>query len=454
LSTRAAPLVTLTTARVVGYGAGDFAFNLFFTFSSLFLLYFYTDVLGLSATTAGLIIMTALIWEGATDPVVGVIANRTRSRWGRYRPYLLLGCVPLALSFVAMFIPTGLSGPALAGYAFATHLVFRTIYTLVNIPYIALSAQMTSDSLARGRLAGARMMFAIVCGLTLAATSLPLVTVLGGGPSGFFGLSLILATVAVAILLFCFAATREAPVNEGEVQPSLAGMAAAVRVNSPFLILLGATILGSTGYTMSSKAMLYYMKYVAGSEAAMTVGLTVSLAAAALSMIPWMMVTRRTSKRVVWLSGTAITGGVSLAIYLLAPTAGPLLWLLLGLGGIGNAAFVLTFWSMIPDTVEFGEWKSGTRAEGAIFGLVIFSQKVALGLGTGLIGLLLDQIGYRPNQPQDAATIEGIRAIFTLVPLTLGLCAGALIWFYPLDQRTHGELVRLINDRKNRATDP
>jgi GPH family glycoside/pentoside/hexuronide:cation symporter len=136
----------LSSGQVVGYGLGDFAFNLTFTFCSLFLLYFYTDVLGLSATTAGLIIMVALIWEGATDPVVGVIANRTRSRWGRYRPYLLLGCVPLAVSFVAMFVPWGLSGTALAVYAFVTHLLFRTVYTLVNIPYIALSAQMTTDS--------------------------------------------------------------------------------------------------------------------------------------------------------------------------------------------------------------------------------------------------------------------------------------------------------------------
>lgn len=441
----------LGKGRIVGYGMGDFAFNLFFTFCSLFLLYYYTDVLGIPASTAGLIIMAALVWEGATDPVMGVIANRTRSRWGRYRPYLLWGCVPLALAFVAMFVPTGLTGGPLALYALITHLVFRTLYTVINIPYIALSAQMTSDSLTRGHLAGTRMIFAILCGLSLAALSLPLAGWFGGGVQGFFGLSIVIAGLGMAILLGCFAVTREAVSGAETEHPTLAQMVLAVRINRPFLLLLGATVLGSIGYTMSGKVMLYYMKYYAGSEAAMTTGLTVSLGAAAISMVPWMVLTRRTSKRVVWLTGLAISSSVSLSIYLLAPTAGPLLYTLLAIGGAGNAAFILTFWSMLPDTVEYGQFRTGVRADGAIFGFVIFSQKIALGLGTGLVGLLLEGIGYVPNQTQVPTTLEGIRALFTLVPLTLGLIAGALIWFYPLDQRTHGRLVRAISWRQART---
>ena len=237
----------LSTRRVVGYGIGDFAFNMTFTFCSLFLLYFYTDVLGLSATTAGLIIMVALIWEGITDPIIGIVANRTRSRWGRYRPYILLGCLPLGLAFVAMFVPVDLTGTALAAYAFGTHLLFRLVYALVNIPYIALSAQMTRDSMARGRLAGSRMIFAITCGLTLAAISLPLVAALAGGRQGFFGLSIVYAIVAVAILLLCFASTSEADAATDHRHPTVGEMLRAVRTNKPFLLLLGATVCGSVG---------------------------------------------------------------------------------------------------------------------------------------------------------------------------------------------------------------
>lgn len=439
--------VTLGTGRIVGYGLGDFAFNLTFTFCSLFLLYFYTDVLGLSATTGGLIIMAALIWEGATDPVVGILANKTRSRWGRYRPYLLLGALPLALSFIAMFVPTGLSGGALALYAFVTHLLFRTVYTFVNIPYIALSAQMTSDSLTRGKLAGTRMMFAILCGLVLAGASLPLVHALGGGTTGFFGLSLVYGTTVAAILLLCFGVTREA-VETTEAHPTLPQMLAAIRSNGPFLALLVATLLGSVAYTMSSKAMVYYVKYYAGSEAAVTTGLVSGLSAAALAIVPWMWLTKRTSKRTVWLSGVVLTSVVSLTIYTLEPKAGPLLWSLLAIAGVGNAAFILSFWSMVPDTVEYGELRTGTRAEGAIFGFVIFSQKVALGIGTGLLGIVLDMVGYRANQDQAPDTLHGIAVMFTLVPLALSVTAAAFIWFYPLDQQTHRGIVETLSQRR------
>ena len=135
----------LPTGQVIAYGSGDLAFNLYFTFCSLFLLYFYTDVLGLSASVAGLIIMAALVWEGITDPAMGVIASRTRSRFGSYRPYLLFGAPVLAIAFIAMFLPLGLSGNALAAFCLATHILFRTVYTVVNIPFVALSARMSAD---------------------------------------------------------------------------------------------------------------------------------------------------------------------------------------------------------------------------------------------------------------------------------------------------------------------
>ena len=301
------PPPKLGLARIIAYGSGDFAFNLTFTFASLFLLYFYTDVLGLSGTAAGLIIMVALVWEGLTDPIAGLIANRTSSRWGRYRPYLLFGTIPLVISFSLMFLPLGLSGAALVAYAAVTHLVYRTVFTFVNVPYIALSAQMTSDSLVRGQIAGTRMIFAILCGIMLSALTLPLVKSFGGGVEGFFKLSLIYSVVAAAVLFLCFVSTSEAQSTTDGRHPSLGEMFDSVRRNRAFLFLLGATVLGAVAFTMSNKALVYYMKYVVGSEAAVTKGLLATLVTAAVAMVPWIMVTKRTSKRAVWMSGAAIT---------------------------------------------------------------------------------------------------------------------------------------------------
>jgi GPH family glycoside/pentoside/hexuronide:cation symporter len=437
-------------SRVISYGAGDLAFNLYFTFCSLFLLYFYTDILGISASTAGLIIMAALVWEGATDPAMGVIASRTQSRFGSYRPYLLYGAPLLALTFIAMFLPLGLKDTALALFCLVTHLLFRTAYTVVNIPYVALSARMTSDSHIRSRLAGARMLFAILTGLGLAAATLPLVTQFGGGARGFMAVSLIYAAIATLILLNCFRTTREDIIEDSDAHPRFRDIVLAVKSNRPFLLLLAATLVGSIGYTMGGKALLYYMKYYAGSEQTITLGLTISLGAAALSMIPWVITTRRTSKRTVWLCGVALGSISNMLIFMLAPKAGALLFSLLAINGMANAAFVLSFWSMLPDTVEVGEWQTGVRAEGALVGFLAFTQKVALGLGTGLIGILLDVIGYAPNVVQSPQTISGIHMFTGLFPSLAAMAAGGFILFYRLDAPTHARVVRAIARRSQR----
>jgi GPH family glycoside/pentoside/hexuronide:cation symporter len=345
----------------------------------------------------------------------------------------------------------GLSGAALVAYAAVTHLVYRTVFTFVNVPYIALSAQMTSDSMVRGQIAGTRMIFAILCGIMLSALTLPLVKSFGGGVEGFFKLSLIYSVLAAAVLFLCFVSTSEAQSTTDDRHPSLGEMFDSVRRNRAFLLLLGATVLGAVAFTMSNKALVYYMKYVVGSEAAVTKGLLATLVTAAVAMVPWIMVTKRTSKRAVWMSGAAITSLALILIYVLRPEEGPTLWTLVALTGVGNAAFILTFWSMLPDTVEFGEWKTGTRAEGAIMGLTLFSQKIALGVGTGMIGILLDVVGYVPNRAQNSETLHGMLLLYTLVPTALFVGAATIIAFYPLDRRTHERIVRVVERKRHRG---
>jgi GPH family glycoside/pentoside/hexuronide:cation symporter len=350
-----------------------------------------------------------------------------------------------------MFLPVGLSGGALVAYCLATHLVFRTIFTIVNIPYVALSAQMTQDSDKRGQLAAARMLFAICCGLALAALTLPLVGALGGGRIGFFLLNIIYSVAAIAILLICFGSTREAVTGDAADHPNISAMLATLRANRPFLLLFAATALGAIGYTMSSKALIYYFKYWVGSEDAVTSGLVVTLAAAALAMIPWMIVAKRLSKRFVWLSGATLNVIGYLIVLTVAPREGAVLWLTLVIVGVGNSAFILTFWSMLPDTVEYGEWKTGTRAEGPIFGLIAFAQKLAFGLGTGLIGVVLNATGYVANRPQSSEALHGIILLYGAGPLLLFAGSMVAIWVYPLDGPTHRRIVRVIDWRRARA---
>jgi GPH family glycoside/pentoside/hexuronide:cation symporter len=167
-------------------------------------------------------------------------------------------------------------------------------------------------------------------------------------------------------------------------------------------------------------------------------------------MLPWMIIARRTSKRFVWVTGACFNLAAYLFILLVAPRGGAALWTPLVVVGIGNSAFILTFWSMLPDTVEYGEWKTGLRAEGAIFGLIAFSQKVALGIGTGMIGVIMGWIGYVPNRPQSEATLHGIVLLYGLGPFLLFLASILAIWFYPLSGTTHRRILRVIERRRGR----
>lgn len=442
----------LPLGRRLGYGVGDFGFNLFFTTANLYLLLYYTDVLGLDPAVGGWIFAGALIWDAVADPVMGYIASRTRTRWGRYRPYLLFASLPLGASWVLMFLPTGLTGTGLALFALATHVLFRTVYTVVSMPYLSLSAVMTQDSRERGTLAGVRMLSATFCGLLVAFFTLKLVGWFGAGDQmrGFLLVSILYGAVATLIFLLVFASTQEVATAEDERLPSLREMWAMLRANSAFWLVSGSLLMGSTASTLFGKSIPYFFKYQLGREDLIGGALAILTASAMLSIPFWSMLMRRTSKRTVSLSGTAIgLAGYLLFATLSASGVAPLLAVMALLGVAGGAGY-LTFWAMVPDTVELGEWRTGVRAEGVVFGLICFVQKAALGVAVGLLGQLLSVIGYIANRPQAAETLGGLQRIMLVGPIICVSLGAACIWFYPLDHRTHSRLVNALGWRARR----
>jgi glycoside/pentoside/hexuronide:cation symporter, GPH family len=446
--------VRLPLRLKLGFGIGDLGFNLFFTTASLYLLYYYTDVLGLSPATGGWIFAVAMIWDAVTDPAMGYIANRTRSRWGRYRPYLLFGCVPLGLSFAAMFWPTRLEGATLVGFTLATHMLFRTAYTVLSMPYSSLMAAMTSDSQERGSLAAFRMVSATAGGLFVAFSTLKLVEALGEGDPlrGFFLRPVLYAVAAVALFLTTFATTAEAAPQAAH-EPVLTPRAAATMLvrNRAFLIVCAYTILAMAGGTFLSKTLPYYFKYVLGREDLIGLALT-ALAGMVFVAVPvWARLMRRIAKRNIALSGAAVSLSALLVLSLAPAPSIEFTMALLLVIGFGNAAGFLSFWAMLPDTVEYGEWRAGVRAEGVIFGLVSFAQKAGLAIAVGILGQLLEAIGYVANRPQSPETLAGLTQLMTYGPIALGVAAASILLFYPLDRRTHGRLVRLLDRRRARS---
>ena len=440
----------LTLSQRAGYGFGDAGFNLLWSSVSLYLLLYYTDVLGISAATAGAIIMAGMIWDGITDPLMGLLADRTRTRWGRYRPYLLLGAAPLALSFVLMFATPWIGAGGLVLAAAATQILFRTAYTALTIPYSALSARLTANSMERNRLSAMRMIFATVGALFVARYTLEFANGFGDGDLevGFLKVGALYAVLATLIFWTTFALTREADFEARDAQPALSDLTRMLSQNWPFLLLFAAVLIGTSGGNIVTKALVYYLIYGAGADPT-RVGevIAVFIVTITISIPFWAWLTERTSKRVVWLSGAGISVVALVAFFVAAPDTPSGVMTIMVFHAIGAGSFVLTFWSMLPDTVEYGEWRSSVRGESVVFGLITLSQKVALGLGVGLLGLLLNAIGYTANEAQAPETISGLLAIMTLLPAFLIAGAAALIFFYPIDKARHEQISADIASR-------
>ncbi len=442
----------LPTRRYLGYGLGDFAFNFYWLPLQVFLLKYYTDVLGLDSGAAGIIVMICLIWDGLVDPLIGIVANKTRTRFGRYRPYMLFGAIPLAVSFSFVFLPVPFHDTALILYALATQLLFRTVYAAVNIPYGAMMASMTRDSMERNWLAGARMLFAFSGSAVVGYATPRLVAWLGisNPDSAYFWSAAILSSLATLVIFASYALTEERlePVAEQQRHPPMRELLRMLASNTPFLQAAGAIALFGFASTVTSASLPYFVQYYMRGEATMTGDLASMIPfVQMLAILPWTVISRYTGKRAAWIIGLLIATAALGVLMLVDKPDATLVFVLVGITAFGSAAIAVNFWSIVPDTVEYGEWRSGVRVEGFVFGLVTLIQKSALGISSAFVGLYLVWIGYVPNQEQAPSTVEGLKVMFTLFPMIGMLASCAVMLFYRLDAGTHARLVAEIAAR-------
>jgi GPH family glycoside/pentoside/hexuronide:cation symporter len=436
---------------MLAFAAGDFAFNLYWQSLSLYLLFYYTDSVGLTAAAAGLIYMVASIWDGLVDPVIGVMANRTQTRWGRYRPYLLLGALPLGLAFMLLYWRPPLAGTALIAVVLGGHLLFRSLYALVSVPYAALTARITLDARERGNISGLRMLFATLAAMTVALTTQPIAIAVTGrsnGALGFFVAAAAFGAIATAVILFVFATTREQQAEAGAAPPiGLWPALSSVARNRAFwtLVIGGGFMICCA--TALGKSVLYYFKYALHDEAGARGALALSSASGLVAAPLWMLAARAWSKRAVWLGACAMYAA-GLIVFALVPirsaqlTTAFLIYMQAGYVGMAFA-----YWGLLPDTVEWGQWRTGVRAEAVVFGLALLFQKVSLGLGAGLFGTALSVVGYHANQAQTAETLRGMKAVMVGLPLAgVALCALVMV-FNPLRRGVHERIVAEILGR-------
>jgi len=426
----------------IGFGAADLGGNLFFTAMGFWTLNYLTDTVGLSAAAAGGAVMVGKLWDAVTDPMMGFISDRTRTRWGRRRPYLLFGAVPLALTMWFFFTNPHIGSQAwLTIWAAIALCALNTAYTVVNIPYSSLTPELTKDYHERSSLNGFRFGFAVIGTILGAGAVLPLVGIFGADrSSGFSFMGAILGFLMAASTLVTFFSVHE-PDHSHEPKPTEKFFPTFLAVfrNKPYVILLLTYALNLTALNFVQGILVYYFKYIYRDEALTTLAMILLLVTAMVCIPVSVKVSKRIGKKRTYQICFAILASACLVIYFLGHRLGSGFFLaMMVYAGIGIGFGYVAPWAMVPDTIEFDAVRTGNRKEGAFYGMWTFTSKVGTSLAIALTGLILGAAGYAANLPeQGASALAAIRLIIGPIPAIVFVAATILIERYPIDEKTY-----------------
>lgn len=437
----------------LGYGTGDLGFNLYWTTMASFLAAFYTDVFGISPEAAGTLLFVTRIVDAFTDPMMGAVADRTQSRWGRFRPYLLFGGLPLAAAGVLTFSTPDLEGGAKLIYAYATYTSLMLAYTLVSMPYSALSGVMTAHPGERTTLISVRFLFAFTGGALVNKFTLPLVEAFGEGDPqlGWQRTMMLYGAIAISLFAVTFFTTRE------RIAPPPAQRSSPVQDvrdligSRPWLILFALAMLIMMTITLRAGSAYYFFTYYLERPDLLPDYLLLQMVAYAVGALCAPILVRYVDKARLlgWLMG-----GVAVPSLLFYFVPKESIWLMFVLNGLISLALgpksPLT-WSMYADTADYNEWRHGRRATAMTFAAATFSQKLGGSLASAGMLWMLAWLGYVANQAQQGASLEGIHLMQTIVPGVFALLAVMTVSFYTLSGT---ELARMQRDLDVRAGSP
>jgi len=423
------PLAGPTKARLLLFAFGDFAFNLYWQSVMLFLLFYYTDALELPMKVAATAYMVASVLDGIASFIVGVLVDRHRSARG-YGTVLTVGAIPLSLSFILAYLPPSSSSWLGIGLVFGGHLLFRTAYAAINVPYLAMSARISSDERDRALVAGLRMLFGTAAAVLVALATVPLGQWLTGSSAAesFLGSAIIFAILGAMILLLVGATFREAAKVERPYPSDVMTALRSLVRNRAFVMLNAGMMAMIVAITVLNKSVLYYFKYLLNDPEAGQLALASMGVVSGIAIPLWILLGRVVGLRALWLFAAG-AGMVGLAIFAAVDIRGATsMQLFLIAMQVLIVGLNFAFWGMLPNVIEYGERETGIHVEGTVFGMAALLQRVAIGIATAILGWSFASAGYVPNVQQGADTLAGMRATVALAPLLfLGLSCVAML---------------------------
>lgn len=450
------PTYRLTVRDKIGYGFGDLASNLFWQMFSIFIAKFYTDVFLLGAATMGTMMLVTRVADAFVDPLIGTIADRTHTRWGHFRPYLLWMSLPMAVTAVLTFTTPSFGGTARVVYAYVTLTLMMVAYSAINIPYSALLGVLTPDSRDRTSASAYRFVMAFIP-IFIIVYSVPFLTRYFGGsensPFGWQMTMVIFSSAAVLLYLITFLMTRERVHPEPGQEGSLSNDVGDLFRNRPWVVLCAVGIAALTYGNIRGTVIVYYFDYVVpNGKAYFPSVMTTGAVAFILGVMLTSPLAKRFGKRNFYLVSMSITALLTIAYYFVPPDNIPLVWAGHGLISLCAAPTAPLVWAMYADTADYSEWKRGRRATGLVFSAASFSQKLGWAIGGAGTGWLLAYFGYLPNVAQSPQTVHGIVLMMSLIPAAAAILAVVALWFYELDEGTVATMGRELATRRG-ATD-
>ena len=451
----------------IGYGFGDMASSMFWKLFGSYLMIFYTDVFGLPAAVVGTLFLVTRVWDSAFDPIVGVVADRTHSRWGKFRPYLLFLAIPFSVIGVLTFVtpPFGDNGKLV--YAYVTYSLMMMVYSAINVPYASLLGVMSDNPKERNTLSTYRMAFAYIGSFIALLLFMPMVNFWSGHSKEIAaqqqGWTLAVAVIAVmCALLFigCFAFTRERVKALHEKQAPLKEDLKDLWKNRPWWILLGAGVAALVFNSIRDGATVYYFKYFIVEEDFQTISffgvsfvlsglyLSVGQIANIAGVILAAPVSNRIGKKQTYMGSMAIASVLSILFFWFDKDNLPLIFTFQILISICAGSIFPLLWSMYADCTDYSELKTGNRATGLIFSSSSMSQKFGWAIGSALTGWLLSYFGFVANEVQQAEAIQGIKMFMSFLPAAGTLLSIVFISMYPLSEKKMLEISAALKSRR------
>ena len=453
----------LSITEKVGYSLGDAASNLYFQTFVVFLPIFYTDVFGLTASAMGTMLLVTRIFDAVNDPLMGMIADRTKTRWGKFRPYIAALAVPLAIAGVLAFTTPDFSDTGMLAYAYATYMLLVVMYTAVNVPYASLMGVITPNSAERQEVSTYRFVAAFAGQTVIGATALTLVGWLGGGNEqlgwqltmGAYGL------LAVALLLGTFFLTRERIPPSKSLEGSMLDDLGDLFKNKPWVLIAAATVFQLTFIVMRGSATPYYFRYFVQDQELALLGYDVALgytvftssfvtlgtASTLVGAVCTGFFTKWMSKKNTYASFLMASALFCAFFFLLEPEDVLSIYGLQILVSFFFGTVSVLQWAIYTDAADYGEWKFGRRATGLVMAASLFALKLGLTLGGALVGWILGFHGFEAGAQQSEEALAGIRMLMSFYPLLFGGIGGLIMFFYPL---TDQMMVQIEDDLTSR----